>query len=147
MALEAQAEAAQMVSERGSNGGSAGRCKVWSKGGLCGGCMAAGRRRWGGGTCWRWCVATAPHSTPASSLHHQPPPPPARCLPICLAPPLRALQLAAPSDNIESKFRALEGSDVDDELSKMKASIGGGSKVAGQVGGWVGGRAGAVSRC
>ena len=28
MALEAQAEAAQMVSERGSNGGSAGRCKV-----------------------------------------------------------------------------------------------------------------------
>ena len=28
MALEAQAEAAQMVSERGSKGGSAGRCKV-----------------------------------------------------------------------------------------------------------------------
>lgn len=41
------------------------------------------------------------------------------------------MQLVAPSD-VESKFRALEGSDVDDDLAKMKAALGSG-KVAGQV--------------
>lgn len=40
-------------------------------------------------------------------------------------------QLVAPSD-VEAKFRELEGSNVDDELSKMKAALGSG-KVAGQV--------------
>lgn len=35
-------------------------------------------------------------------------------------------------DSVESKFRALEGGDVDDELSKMKAQLGSG-KVKGEV--------------
>lgn len=42
------------------------------------------------------------------------------------------LQLVAP-DDLESKFQALEGSDVDDELTSMKAKLGT-SSVAGQVG-------------
>ncbi|PRW58837.1 putative membrane-associated 30 kDa chloroplastic [Chlorella sorokiniana] len=42
-----------------------------------------------------------------------------------------AQMLVAPSD-VESKFRALEGSDVDDDLAKMKAALGSG-KVAGQL--------------
>ncbi|KAI3439051.1 hypothetical protein D9Q98_001461 [Chlorella vulgaris] len=37
-----------------------------------------------------------------------------------------ANMLVAP-DNVESKFRALEGSDVDDDLAKMKAALGSGS--------------------
>lgn len=54
----------------------------------------------------------------------------------------------APSD-VEQKFRALEGSDVDDDLAKMKAALGGGSKVAGEVGGRAGWAAAARSwaRC
>lgn len=40
-------------------------------------------------------------------------------------------QLVAP-DSVESKFRALEGSDVDDELAKMRAQLGSG-KVKGEV--------------
>ncbi len=35
-------------------------------------------------------------------------------------------------DSVESKFRALEGSDVDDELAKMRAQLGSG-KVKGEV--------------
>ncbi|KAI7839719.1 hypothetical protein COHA_006523 [Chlorella ohadii] len=42
-----------------------------------------------------------------------------------------AQMLVAPSD-VEAKFRELEGSNVDDELSKMKAALGSG-KVAGQL--------------
>lgn len=42
------------------------------------------------------------------------------------------VQLVAP-DNLESKFKALEGGDVDDELSKMKAQLGARKPVA-QVG-------------
>ena len=45
---------------------------------------------------------------------------------------LLALQLVAPSD-LEAKFAALEGSDVDDELNKMKAQLGVGRKPAAQV--------------
>lgn len=40
-----------------------------------------------------------------------------------------AMQLVAP-DNLESKFLALEGSDVDDELSKMKAQLAASKPVA-----------------
>lgn len=47
-----------------------------------------------------------------------------------------AMQLTAP-DSLESKFAALEGSDVDDELSKMKASLGASKKPVAQVGGVV----------
>jgi hypothetical protein len=46
-----------------------------------------------------------------------------------LPPPL---QLVAPTD-LEAKFAALEGSNVDDELSKMKAQLGVGKRPAGQV--------------
>lgn len=57
----------------------------------------------------------------------------------CLLPPhapaavlaCTAAQLVAPSD-VESKFRELEGSNVDDDLAKMKAALGSG-KVAGEV--------------
>lgn len=42
------------------------------------------------------------------------------------------LQLVAP-DNLESKFRELEGSNVDLELAEMKAKLGTG-RVAGEVG-------------
>ncbi len=35
------------------------------------------------------------------------------------------VQLAAPNGNLEAKFKALEGgNDVDDELSRMKLSLG-----------------------
>ncbi|KAL4434394.1 hypothetical protein ABPG75_000835 [Micractinium tetrahymenae] len=37
-----------------------------------------------------------------------------------------AAQMLVAPDSVESKFRALEGSDVDDELSKMKAQLGSG---------------------
>lgn len=47
-------------------------------------------------------------------------------------PRVSPVQLVAP-DSVESKFRALEGSDVDDELSKMKAQLGSGT-VKGEVG-------------
>lgn len=51
-------------------------------------------------------------------------------------------QLVAP-DNLESKFLALEGSDVDDELSKMKAQLAASKPVAqvcvwGAQVGWLG---------
>ena len=66
-----------------------------------------------------------------------------RALIASMAPPRPThpcLQLVAP-DSIENKFRALEGSDVDDDLAKMKAALGSG-KVAGEVGaggrGWLG---------
>ncbi len=48
--------------------------------------------------------------------------------------PSRCAQLVAP-DNLESKFAALEGSNVDDELSKMKAQLGVGKKPIGQASG------------
>lgn len=38
-----------------------------------------------------------------------------------------AAQMLVAPDSVESKFRALEGSDVDDELSKMKAQLGSGT--------------------
>ena len=43
------------------------------------------------------------------------------------------VQLVAP-DNLESKFRELEGgNNVDDELAAMKAQLGGGSKIRAEV--------------
>ena len=47
-------------------------------------------------------------------------------------PSLSPLQLVAP-DNLESKFRALEGDAVDDELSRMKAALGSGSSRSGPM--------------
>ncbi|EFN51740.1 hypothetical protein CHLNCDRAFT_59172 [Chlorella variabilis] len=43
-----------------------------------------------------------------------------------------AAQMLVAPDSIENKFRALEGSDVDDDLAKMKAALGSG-KVAGEL--------------
>jgi hypothetical protein len=47
-------------------------------------------------------------------------------------PCLNSLQLVAP-DNLESKFRELEGDAVDDELSAMKAKISGPRKPIGEL--------------
>ncbi|KAL4428577.1 hypothetical protein ABPG77_008889 [Micractinium sp. CCAP 211/92] len=43
-----------------------------------------------------------------------------------------AVQMLVAPDSVESKFRALEGSDVDDELAKMRAQLGSG-KVKGEL--------------
>lgn len=64
---------------------------------------------------------------------------------IFFAPARPPPQLVAPSD-VEAKFRALEGSDVDDDLAKMKAALGSG-KPKGEVRGAGWPRGGALLCC